>query len=363
MKTIESAYKSGQDNFLFIRAFAATMVIYGHSYAIADPPGERGRDLFQIYIGGTYSGTIAVQMFFMISGLLVTASFINRDNVLAFLKSRALRIFPALIVSVVLTALVMGPIFTTVPIGEYLTNRDVYDYIFTNISLITNEWYLPGVFSDNPIGGVNGSLWTLPAEARMYLMVAALGALGLLKKRALFNAAALLMLFLGIYEKEMLFFVSHASHYKVVPFFLLGAVFYVNRDLIYLDANILLLLFALCFITHGTPGFQVAFAVFLAYFTIWVCYVPNLRFYNRFGDYSYGLYVYAFPITQMIRQVYGPVHPLELFAYSFLATLVVAIISWKYVEQPFLKLKKVRFRKGALDFVRENAGKAKLYGS
>src|ERR1700733_14974020 len=129
IRTIADAYDKGPDNFLLLRLVAAAMVLLGHSYASSGRPGAGDLIARANWGDGIYTGSVAVDMFFAISGFLVTASFVNRSNLEKFLKSRALRILPAYYACLVLSALVLGCLFTDMPLGDYLSSDATRDYM------------------------------------------------------------------------------------------------------------------------------------------------------------------------------------------------------------------------------------------
>jgi peptidoglycan/LPS O-acetylase OafA/YrhL len=167
-----SDFARGRDNnFNIIRIVAAFAVLVSHAFRLANlssEPFETGT--------GISLGTMAVDIFFITSGFLVTASLVTRVSTLEYLCARALRIFPALLVMVLLTAFGLGLYFTTVPISSYLSSSETYWYILKNSTLITGVYYfLPGVFEHNPFkGSVNGSLWSMVHEVRCYIILAIL---------------------------------------------------------------------------------------------------------------------------------------------------------------------------------------------
>lgn len=165
--------KNTENNFEFIRISAALAVLFSHHYALSKlwEPGLSS----VISLGG-----IAVMIFFSISGFLVTQSWLSDRNAFRFCLRRALRIWPALIVVVIIAALVLGPAVTTLTINDYLIHGATWDYFQALIMRI--HFVLPGVFNDNPGGAsVNGSLWTIPYEVRCYIVMAIIGFLGLLR--------------------------------------------------------------------------------------------------------------------------------------------------------------------------------------
>ena len=130
-----------------------------------------------------------VLIFFVLSGYLITGSFVRSGNLWRFFCSRALRIFPALILAVFFCAYCLGPLVTTLSVEEYLSSNQTWNYFKYNTLLYDGiRFRLPGVFEELPrSGGVNGSLWTLPIELLMYFYVAVLGIAGVLCQRVVFK--------------------------------------------------------------------------------------------------------------------------------------------------------------------------------
>jgi len=330
-----------RDNFLLLRLIAAAMVVFGHSYAMAQIPGLHDFIAMKGWAPGLYTGSIAVEIFFVVSGFLVAGSYINRRDLKFFVRSRFLRIVPAFVVCVVICAFVIGPFVTSMPLVEYLSHRDTRGYVLKNISFTWLEWYLPGVFESNPYPRVvNGSLWTLPAEVRMYVFLAVFGVLGLLHRRWLFNLVLGTTFVLAAWFLEPgigLFRVD--SYFRLAGLFALGTFFYVNRQSIPLDGYIAAALVVLAYLLHGTPHFLGIFGLALGYGSLWFAYAPRLDGFNRMGDYSYGVYLWGFPAQQCIAWVITAPTPMQVFAWAMPITLLIAIASWHWVEKPALKLK------------------------
>jgi peptidoglycan/LPS O-acetylase OafA/YrhL len=341
-RTIADAYDKGPDNFLLLRFVAAAMVLLGHSYAISGMP-KRGDFIARANWGnGIYTGSIAVDMFFAISGFLVTASFVNRSNLEKFLKSRALRILPAYYACLVLSALVLGCMFTDMPFNEYLTSADVRDYLVINPQFGADlRWELPGVFVHNPFPKVvNGSIWTLPSEVRMYILVAVLGVLGVFRERRRANITLLCLIAIGLAGISGMPLVDNPATAHLAGMFVAGMLFWVNRSYIPLSTILLGVLVCLSIVVHGTFLFPYALGLALTYFCFWFAYVPNLHFFNRFGDYSYGLYLWGFPVQQAVAAVIGhATHARTNFAISLPIALAIAVASWHWLEKPVLRLK------------------------
>jgi peptidoglycan/LPS O-acetylase OafA/YrhL len=339
--SLADSLKQGRDNFLLLRLLAASMVVFGHSYAIAQIPGLHDFIAMSGWGPGVYTGSIAVDIFFVVSGFLVTGSYVNRRDLRQFLRSRFLRIVPAYLACVVITALVVGTLVSELSTTQYLGHVDTLRYIIKNLTFTNLEWYLPGVFESNPHPRVvNGSLWTLPAEVRMYAWVAIFGLAGLLHRRWLFNVIIGLAFILAAWfpdQATSLFRVD--SYFRLAGLFALGAVFYLNREFIPLNGLIAAALVLLCYWLHGTAHFMSVFAVALAYVSLWLAYAPRIPGFEKIGDYSYGVYLWGFPVQQTVAWVIGSPTPMQVFAWAMPITLLIAVASWHWLEKPALRLK------------------------
>ncbi|MES2349843.1 MAG: acyltransferase family protein [Pseudomonadota bacterium] len=163
-----SNYAQGKNNnFNLIRIISALAVLVTHSFALAT--GSPLSEPFRSTLGMTM-GSIAVDIFFITSGFLVTGSLLSKKSVTDFILSRCLRIYPALLITILITVFGLGIYFTTLPIGAYLHDTRTYVYLIKSSTLIKGVAFnLPGVFEANPFKeSVNGSLWTMPYEIRMY---------------------------------------------------------------------------------------------------------------------------------------------------------------------------------------------------
>jgi len=180
----------GRENSItLIRLIASVFVIYGHSFAIV---ANSGQDFVTRITKFAFTGGVAVDLFFIMSGFLVTASILKR-GLKSYLISRALRLFPALWVCLLILTFVVGPILTNLTLREYFSDPQSWKY-FVHLGTATQtEWFLPGVFKNHRDQAVNGSIWSVIIEIRMYVFVAIVYLAGILRRRALFNAFCFLL--------------------------------------------------------------------------------------------------------------------------------------------------------------------------
>ena len=326
------------NNFDALRLVAATAVIFSHSFLISE--GTESNEPLIILTGRQcILGLTGVFVFFAISGFLVTASYEATGSPLRYLAKRALRIFPGLFVALVISAFLIGPVVTTLPLGAYFVRPEVYGYVLGNTMLNLTIHELPGVlFAYNPVGlEINGSLWTLRYEFMMYVMVMLLGALNLLNARVVL---ALLALGLACLQWPTLAFLGTWGW--LLAFFAIGMVLYKLRDSGIFDGRIALAALAGLVLSVPMRQFIELFPLFGGYLAIYAALTPRLPHIpaTRFGDLSYGLYIYGWPIEALVKYASGGRAAWwQIFLISMPAAAVSAFLSWHLVEAPMLRLK------------------------
>lgn len=341
-RTLDAAmHDTRGDNLLLLRLLAASLVIYAHSYAINGTPGAT--DIVTRSGIGIYAGSIAVYLFFVVSGFLVTGSWLRRQALGAFLASRALRIVPAYAACLAGSALVLGPLVTSLPRGDYFAHEETWRYVWHNLTFpLDMQWTLPGVFADHPRPAVNGSLWTLPAEVRVYLWLAVFGVLGLLLRpsRALLALVLLVALAQATGSLPLLLV---KDFLPMAACFALGGLAWLLRRMLPLNPWWLLGLLAMAFALHGTEHYLPAFLLALAYGALWFAYVPKgFLWFNRVGDYSYGLYLWGFPMQQLAVHLFDRPTPTQISLFAWPTALLLAVVSWHLLEKPLLSLRRRR---------------------
>lgn len=328
------------NNLDVFRLLAALMVIYGHAPAFAVASGYT--DIVARILHIDYSGSLAVKFFFMLSGLLVTASLMAKPLMTDFVVKRAARILPGLFVCLCATVFIVGPVFTSQSFIAYLGDSQTWHYLTHNIMLYQLEWRLPGVFDDSKYG-INGSLWTLPLEVCCYLFLAAFYFVGLWRYQWLSNITLLVIVVLSFFFPEKLtpLFANNKESNLLPGCFALGALFAVNQQFIMVNLRGAVALGLLTLLLWSTPAQALLFYSFFFY----SChYVSSLRFVvERLklpADPSYGVYIYGF----VIQQVFGHLFPNRGVVFNQLVSSVAALglgfLSWYYVEKPAMQAAK-----------------------
>jgi peptidoglycan/LPS O-acetylase OafA/YrhL len=313
------------NNFDALRILAAVAVLVAHSVPLSYGPAHLDA-LWSFSHGRTTLGAVAVQIFFIISGYLITASYINTQNPRRFLRARALRLLPALIVVLFLLAFILGPLLTTVPLTQYFRSSLPY-----RAALGLSD-HLPGVFTQNPFSsGIDGSLWTLRYEALCYVAVLLLGMANRLRLRVL------LPLFVLLLAARLAF--GPWAGLEFGTLFAAGAVLTCLRPPLYKPLAIAAAILWIISLRHGL--FTLISDTFGAYLVIYLgrgdLRLPNLA---KYGDLSYGVYIYAWPIQQSISFLLGRhANALINLVIALPLSLTCAFLSWHFIEFPALRRK------------------------
>lgn len=333
--------RSRQNNFDALRVFAAILVIYGHG---SDLTGGADPGLW-----GVPLARLGLDIFFSISGFLVTTSWQRDPRLRDFLGKRALRIFPGLITCVLVTTFLLGPLVSTLPARAYFTSYGTYAYL-ANLVLYAQQ-HLPGVFTSlRGNVAVNGSLWSLFPEWLCYCTVPLFALLTLRVRVCALLVFALacggcgVMMFLAPPDRTIVFY-GASLHYMLVqiPLFLIGGVFGLVPPRVRLLGRPDLCLLFLC-MNYGISTWFGWWSLPVEWLTLpymvisfGLLSLPALKHVGRLGDVSYGLYLYAFPVQQLVIYLL-PNTQAPIFM-CVLLTLPLAFLSWHLVEKPALRLK------------------------
>ncbi len=351
-----SKYTNNRDNnFNIIRFIAAILVLYSHSYPLY---GYKFIGPVEQFFGKSWGG-LAVHVFFISSGFLIMGSFVNSKSIGNFIVSRLLRIYPALIVSVLFCVFILGFSTTTVKAELYIKDNSIWDFLLYNSLLVVGNirYGLIGVFSNIPYpNAVNGSLWTLPHEVKMYfyLLVSA-SILSLFSKLVIKQERETLFKYfyflvfvvvLGVFFSKEYFELNNLTINTItlLIMFLIGVNFYNFKNKIQLKLEYLALaIFTLLFFAVTNKIFFNYLYVFLIPYILFYCvYVPKgkIRNFNKIGDYSYGIYIYAFPIQQLVIYSFPKISFSLFIVISIVFTGILSMFSWHFIEKPALSMKK-----------------------
>lgn len=335
----------GRDNnFNLIRFLAASAVLYSHSYALS--AGTSMAEPLRPWLGIT-PGYIAVDVFFLTSGFLVTSSLLGGRDLLRFAVARALRIYPALLVAVVLTVMIVGFAFTSLPPRAFFSDPNTWRHVARNATLVFGvEHNLPGAFEATPWrSAVNTSLWTLPYEIGMYAFLATIW-IGLSAGRSdpapRVGKAVATVCIAALGAHVLLQGTFSSSALRLTAMFFAGAGFFVFRTRLPISGSLLALcVFSLAVASLNKSVFAVIYPLAIPYVVFYMAYVPGgvLRKFNELGDYSYGIYIYAWPVQQMTAASIPGIKQPEMLYISFTVTLLLAMLSWHLIEKRALALK------------------------
>jgi peptidoglycan/LPS O-acetylase OafA/YrhL len=333
------------NNFDFIKILFAWLVIVSHSYVLL---GNQGCDWLceatHHYINFSYFG---VKGFITISGYLIFKSLNRSPNLIDYLWKRVLRIYPALIIVLVLSVGLAYLIYQ--PTNNYFKfNKEALDYILNNLSLYHNQWRIHGVFDTLPNTAINGSLWTMGFEFFFYLVLLMIYPF---RKYPLVIQIMLCLTIIVLFIGNIYFI----DELRVMPFrlrvdfiFELGFFFMIGAFLGAIDWKDILYKKQMAIIAT-------IITVAILYFQpnpIWLCFTwPYLvifigqgssKFSNwihaNLEDPSYGIYLYAFPVQQSIIYFFHPSVTVLLWT-STLIAFGLGILSWKILEKKTLQFK------------------------
>ncbi|KAA2261179.1 acyltransferase [Solihabitans fulvus] len=334
--------RAPSDNaFDLLRLVGALLVIAEHSWVLAGHDTPLGR------ASGSGFGSIGVGIFFLTSGYLISASWLADPSVRRYAARRALRIYPAYLVVVAGTALVLGPLLTTLSARAYFTNSGTWSYLARNLLVYPVSYALPGVFEHAPQPGVvNGSLWTIRVEVLCYLGVAALGLFRLLRRRSVLVTLAAAGLAVAT--------VVHVTGYggllyplpvaadaaEPLAFFAIGAAARWFGPRVAPPWWLAALSVLAWLVAWGTPVANLLSIVAVSCVTFTVAFrSPTVLHHPLRGwDLSYGTYLLAFPVQQVLVQL-GVRAPALLLLATTAVALPLAAVSWRLLERPALRLK------------------------
>ena len=343
--TLAARFNPASNNFDLLRIALAVLVVYCHCLSLKRSPWEP----VNAYLHYGYGGLLAVDGFLVISGFLVTRSLCER-SLDDYVFARIARVLPGLALVTLAEVFVIGPAFTKERLWIFLSYVG-FRHLW-NVSVFSLDSQLYSVFPDtDPPWMINGSLWTIPIECSFYIALPVAALLFGLRR----SAVPLFLLSLAAFPLAQHFGLSEAApgpalltNVHAFPFidlssyFLAGSAAWMMRDRIPFSRGLLVVsLVGLYAAAQATLG-GLALKLFLPYLVLYAALAGGLgsRFKRAVGDLSYGTYLFGFPVTLSVMAVFGErlsVH--QTFSVAIAVTLACAWLSWRYVEQPCLRLK------------------------
>lgn len=342
-------------HFLGLRHAAALCVVFAHSFALS---GQLPMGLLEVFPALAGIAGWGVTVFFVISGYLIAQSWTRQPDLRAFARKRVLRIYPGLL-GCIAFAVGLGACFTALPLTEYAMHPDVHRYVTGN-ALLQNHLTLADVFRGQPVDGVvSGSFWTLPVEVTAYLGVALLGVSGLVAAPRwavpIWALVALAVAWQGqhinlfgaqVWADAMpqyyAAFALGAMHHHLERWPGMGIAHLRGRTAAWLGVVLAALLL------HSTTWGEhpLRFAVFLLAASGLVLalaraggqYLQGCWPDRRLSpDFSYGLYLYSFPIQQAVVAMAPGISGWMVLLWSLPLSALAAAASWYAIERPALR--------------------------
>ena len=331
--------KTDANAFTTMRWILASTVMFSHGWDLTQP--ERGLDPSVAILGFPVS-RLAVFLFFTLSGFLVTGSLIKRGAI-DFTLARGLRLLPGLWVMIAVMVFALWALFGTLPLGQYLADPMTRNFVLRNALLWGGEFRLPGIFDGNHAANVvNGSLWTIPHEVRCYIVLALIGATGLLLSRrvlaVLFVIAAIIHL---VVPPEVIPLLENPR--RLAFSFFLGVLVFLWRERLWLSWPLALAVSGAALLIPDGVVKTMAIQVSFGYLVLVAAFCASARLKAasvRLPDYSYGIYIYGFPAQQSAIALGIGLTPFTNIAWGVVIMLPLAALSWHLIEKPALALKR-----------------------
>lgn len=341
-------YASSHVGFAWLRLIGSVIVVTEHSWLLSG----NSRPAFFPDDWGVTPGYVALMAFFAMSGYQISGSWERDPSWWRYTIRRVLRIWPPLLVVVMISAFVIGPLVTILPSSDYWQSAGTWSYVVHNAELYPIQHLLPGVFLDNPYPwSVNGSIWTLPMEATGYLLLLIMGVAGVLRGRA----AVMLLPVLGVMMFLDILFGAHVDYggrigaFLGMPLgpcvaylvaFVVGMILFSYRDRIPLKGSIAAILVAIYVASNWTPVAQLVLPIMAGYGAIVLAYHWPTRL-SRGAEWiygSYGMYVWGCPVQQLLA--YGGVRTSwMMIAMAVPLAYLCGLASWHLVEVPTQSLR------------------------
>lgn len=347
--TLSQAYNPKYNSFDFIRFFCALLLLFSHSFTL----GGFGVELLFGNPQETYGG-FAVAVFFVIGGFLITQSVMRSRSIVSFLWNRFLRIFPGFWVCLLVNAFIFTPLICIIEnknMDEYV--RIIFpasiEYIKANFLGEMKQYGIADILKGNPFpGALNGSLWILIYELKFYIFAGIMATLAIFKKYKFIIPILFLLFWLSSiadrlqpgYSAMIFPYFKDIWIPRLFVYFTIGSSFYLYAERIDFDYRLFLIALVILVFSIKDGFYPLAAPICITYVVLYLaCKLPFQEF-GRYGDFSYGLFLYGFQIQQILAALGA--NQLGFLTYVFMSisiTLPIAVLSYYLVEKPCLKLK------------------------
>jgi peptidoglycan/LPS O-acetylase OafA/YrhL len=334
--TLDQLLRRGNNNADLLRLIAAAAVIWGHGYRLVPVPGVD--DPIQNLLGFDYSGSLAVKFFFFLSGILVTNSWLSKPSAIRFASARVFRIFPLLIAASVATIVVMGPALTSLSTSDYFHHRAELVHVLLHPY---NEYLLPGVFDHALYPHANGSIWTIKYELMLYALLLGAGMCGLFRYKPIAAAVLVTVIAVCLIRPENITAIGLSNVNaggRLPAFFAFGALLALYKDRVRIDGRLCIGVALIAFAVRHGPAFEYAFCLAFLMTALWVMSLRVVKAIRLPGDFSYGVYVFGWPIQNTFANLFpkSGIHGNQ--AMTFVCALLLAVLSWFLLEKPCIAL-------------------------
>ena len=293
--------------------------------------------------------SVAVHSFFIVSGFLIFMSYEKSHSLKRYLHKRFRRIVPGYATVILLSFLFLS-LLSTLPLHDYFTSPESFKYLMANLATLNFiHPSLPGVFTENHYTAVNGALWTIKVEVAFYLSVPLI--VYLFRRAAPWKILSITFALSTLYffmtahlyhtEDNHLYTALHHQLPAQMMFFIGGALIYYYIDHFRRYSSILITLAIFVYLGQRLIGLELLFPLYALSLSVIVIYLaiilPYLGHISKYGDLSYGIYIWHFPMIQTFIALHlFDGHPWATLSGLLLLIFLLAWLSWHLIEKPFL---------------------------
>jgi len=333
-----------ENNFDFLRWFFAFSVVIYHLIILTG-------NVFLKPVAKIVNGDTAVCGFFIISGFLITRSWVLRKEIKKYSTNRMRRLLPGYL-SVIFISIIVLSFFSKLPVVDYFSNVETFKYLLANITFLNFlHPSLPGIFESNSMNAVNGSLWTIKVEIMFYVLVPIIVLIMTRMKKRLSTNIFLVLVYLSTYIYRYLChwvaisygisFFNELAHQLpgYINYFSTGIILYINFDTIKKHETKLIIPAIIFVVLHYLIGTDYVFPLALGIIIFYIAFnFRGLNTFGKYGDFSYGTYIFHFPIIQLCISL-GLITSKTSIKYfiPIMLTLLFSYASWHIIEKRFLK--------------------------